>query len=586
MTAFADHVALFLEDLFALQPNVATAIGDHRYDERWPDMTETGRQARLAFLDRWTATFAGAGAGPLTADERIDRDLVLGELAEMRFADAELREETWDPMAWVYLLGMGLLPLITREFAPLHVRLASVAGRLEGIPRIIEEARVTLGSGPRPIARLHAEVAGRRIAGVADLGRDAVAIAEAAASDDADVAAVLPRLRAAVATAATALEAIGNHLAADVAPSATGDAALGYDLFAAKLRHTLRDPDVTPEAVLAHAEAEFAAVRAEMVRIAREIWPRWRPGEPAPNDEGELVRGTLDAIADDHPEGDAMVAFCRDELGRIEAFCRDLGVIGLVDEPLEIEWMPEFMRSYATAMLDSPGPLDIGQKTFFAITPPRADWTADEVESYLREMNVRQLRLLTIHEAVPGHYLQMAYANRGSSLARRVFRSGLFAEGWAVYVTQVLLDRGYGARRPGPVARPLEVLPADRRQRDPRRPHPYHGHDERGGDQRSWLTARSRSVPRRSPRTSARASPPPNCPRTSWVRSGCGTWRTRPGAEPRRRQGPVPTRCLRREWSAATRPRPGSTSGRTSRRSSRTVPHRSLSCAASFSGSE
>ena len=143
-----------------------------------------------------------------------------------------------------------------------------------------------------------------------------------------------------------------------------------------------------------------------------------------------------------------MVAFCRAELGRIESFCRERDVIGLVDEPLEIEWTPEFMRSFGGAMLDSPGPLDVGQKTFFSITPPRAEWAPDEVESYLREMNARQLQLLTIHEAVPGHYLQMAYANRGSSPARRVFRSGLFAEGWAVYVTQVMLDRGYGAGDP------------------------------------------------------------------------------------------------------------------------------------------
>ncbi len=123
-------------------------------------------------------------------------------------------------------------------------------------------------------------------------------------------------------------------------------------------------------------------------------------------------------------------------------------MIGLVDEPLEIDWTPEFMRSFGGAMLDSPGPLDVGQQAFFSITPVRDDWDAGEVESYLREMNARQLRLLTIHEAVPGHYLQMAYANRGSSLARRVFRSGLFAEGWAVYVTQVMLDRGYGEGDP------------------------------------------------------------------------------------------------------------------------------------------
>jgi len=448
VTAFADIVAKFLDELFVLQPDLATAVGDHRHDDRWPDTSEAGRLARIAFADRWTATFEGMGAIVLTADERIDRDLVLGELAAYRFGEAELRELAWDPLAWVYLLGMGLLPLTTREFAPLHVRLGSVAGRLEGIPRVIADAQATLGTGPRPVSRLHAEVASGRIAGVADLGRGAVVVAEAAAANDPDVAAVLPRLRAAADTAESVLMAIGRHLATEVVPSATGDAALGYDLFAAKLCHTLQDPAATPEAVLARAEAEFAAVRAEMVRIAREIWPQWRPGEPAPDDEGALVRGTLDAIAADHPRGDEMVEFCREELGRIEAFCREQGVIGLVDEPLEIEWTPVFMRSFAGAMLDSPGPLDVGQKTFFSITPPRGEWSAEEVESYLREMNARQLQLLTIHEAVPGHYLQMAYANRGSSLARRAFRSGLFAEGWAVYVTQVMLDRGYGAGDP------------------------------------------------------------------------------------------------------------------------------------------
>jgi hypothetical protein len=268
-------------------------------------------------------------------------------------------------------------------------------------------------------------------------------VAEAAA-DDPEIAALLPRLRAAAEAAATELDAFGRYLVDEVAPAAAGGPELGVALFAAKLKHTLRDPDITPAAVLAQAEREYGAVRAEMVRIARAIWPQWRPGEPAPDDEGALVRGTLDAIAADHPVADDLVTFCREELGRIEGFCRERGVIGLVEEPLEIDWTPEFLRSFAGAMLDSPGPLDVGQKTFFSITPVRDEWNADERESYLREMNTRQLQLLTIHEAVPGHYLQMAYANRGSSLARRVFRSGLFAEGWAVYVTQVMLDRGYG----------------------------------------------------------------------------------------------------------------------------------------------
>ena len=447
MPALEPLVQRFLDELFVLAPDLATRVGDHRYDDRWPDFTETGRRARLAFVDRWEAELGGLDAVSLTPGDRIDRDLLLGELAEFRFNEEELREETWNPLVWVYLLGGGIHPLLAREFAPLHVRLASAAGRLEGIPAVIQAASDTMGAHPdRPVATLMAEIAAKRIGGVADLAREAIEIGEAAAAaGDAETAVVLPRLRSAAAIATAALEGIGRHLAEQVVPNVTGSPLLGPELFARRLRHTMRDPDVTPAHILERAEHEYAAVRAEMVRIAREIWPQWCPGEPEPDDEGVLVRRVLDAIAVDHPAAGELVSWSQDELARVEAFCRERDVIGLVDEPLTIDWTPVFLRSYAGAMLDSPGPLDHGQKTFFSITPVPEEWPADQQESYLREMNTRQMQLLVIHEAVPGHYLQGAYANHGSSLARRVFVSGLFAEGWAVYVTQVMLDRGYCA---------------------------------------------------------------------------------------------------------------------------------------------
>jgi hypothetical protein len=156
----------------------------------------------------------------------------------------------------------------------------------------------------------------------------------------------------------------------------------------------------------------------------------------------------LDAIAGEHPPAPDLLDFCRAELTRIEAFCRERDLVGLIDEPLEIRWMPVFLRAFGGAMLDSPGPLDHGQKSFFAITPIPDDWSPEQAESYLREDNDRMLRLLTIHEAVPGHYLQLAYSNRDGSVVRSVFASGVFVEGWAVYVTQVMLDMGYGTEDP------------------------------------------------------------------------------------------------------------------------------------------
>ena len=444
MTAFDDLAARFLDEHFAADPVTATMVGDHRFDDRWPDTSDRGRLDRIALYDRWSAAFTAFDAPTLTPDEVIDRDLVLGELARSRFYEAELREDAWDALGWVYLIGAGLHALISREFAPLAVRLEAFAARLEGVPGIIADAQSVLGSHPtRAVSRMHARVAGERVAGVAALGDEAIALAEAA-TDDPAVVALLPRLRAATATAKAVLDGIGAHLRTQVAIEATGVPELGRDLFAAKLRYTLADPAITPEAILARAEREYTVVRAEMIRIARDIWAQWCGDRPHPDDEGALVREVLDAIALEHPGADDLVDACRALVADIEAFCRDHEVIGLADDPLEVQWTPEFMRSFAGAMLDSPGPLDVGQKTFFSITPARPEWGPDEVESWLREMNDRQLRLLTIHEAVPGHYLQGAYANTsGGSLVRRVFASGLFAEGWAVYVTQVMLDRGY-----------------------------------------------------------------------------------------------------------------------------------------------
>ena len=185
-----------------------------------------------------------------------------------------------------------------------------------------------------------------------------------------------------------------------------------------------------------------------MIRLARDEWPVWCPDRPVPSDEQEVVRGVLDAIAVEHPDADDKLDVCRAELVRIEAFCREIDLIGLSDEPFEIRWTPVFLRSFAGAMLISPGPLEHGQASYFAITPAPDDWTDAQRESALREDNDRMLWLLTIHEAVPGHYLQGAYANRCPSLPRAVFSSGLFAEGWAVYVTQVMMDVGYGADDP------------------------------------------------------------------------------------------------------------------------------------------
>ena len=449
MSDFAARVDAFLDEYFSLLPLAATSAGMHDHDGRWPDLTEDGRGLRLAFYDRWKVELAASDDTRLTPDERADRDLLLSVLDAHLFSEVDLREDRWNPLDWIYLLGDGIFPLIARDFAPLADRLASVAERLEGMPAVLSAAREALvGHDGRPVARFHTEKAIVQLPGIPELIDDAVAAAAAAEPTDPAVAAVAPHLSTAAEAAKAALAGFAQHLREVVLPASDGEGRLGGDLFASKLFHTFGSDDVTVGSIEKQAAAEFAAVRGEMVRIAREIGPHWLTDRSVPDDDSEAVREVLDAIALEHSEREAILDFCREEVGRIEAFCRERDLISLADDPLEIRWTPVFMRSFGGAMLDSPGPLDKGQKTFFSVTPIPDDWSAEQAESYLREDNNRMLRLLTIHEAVPGHYLQGVYANRCPSIARSIFGSGVFAEGWAVYITQVMLDAGYGSDDP------------------------------------------------------------------------------------------------------------------------------------------
>jgi hypothetical protein len=452
MSDLSNRFDRFLPDFFRLWPLHATAAGAHEHDGAWPDLTGTGRLERLGFLDRWEAELRGMRVVDPTSDDAIDRDLLLSEIEALRFEETDLREDRWDPLSWVYLLGAGIFPLLVREHAPLAVRLGSVASRLAGIPAVVDAAVAALTGLPgRPVSRLHAETALAQLPGVVDLVDDALSRATDAAPTDPAVAAVVPALQAAADAARAALERFRVHDETVLLPVASGDGRLGADLHARKLAHALRT-NMTRDALRARAAGEFEAVRAEMLRVAIDLWPAWIPGRPLPTvtsagsaeaAERETVATVLDAIALEHPAADGLVSAARTELGGIEAFVRERDLIGLVEEPLAIDWTPAFLRAFAGAMLDSPGPLDRGLRSFYYLTPPSPEWTPEQVESYLREQNDRMLRAITIHEAVPGHYLQLAYANRCPSLVRAIFSSGVFVEGWAVYVTQVMIDAGY-----------------------------------------------------------------------------------------------------------------------------------------------
>ncbi len=271
MTDFRARIDRFLAEYLERNPTAATAIGEHRYDDRWPDLAPAAREDRLAFIDRWHAELSALDG--LSAEDAIDRDLLVLELEADRFGETDLREEAWNPLEWVYLLGGGLFPLIAREFAPLAARLASVAGRLESTGAVVAAALEELGSVPgRPVGRFQTEKALEQLPGVIELAEEALELGEG--SGEADVAAVMPRLRSAAASAKAALDRFERHLRDVVLPASRVRPGWARTCSPGRCATRCGPRTLTPERILAQADREFAAVRAEMVRIAGDIWAR------------------------------------------------------------------------------------------------------------------------------------------------------------------------------------------------------------------------------------------------------------------------------------------------------------------------
>ncbi|HEX7196971.1 MAG TPA: DUF885 family protein, partial [Candidatus Limnocylindria bacterium] len=348
--SFAEAQAAFFADFFRHYPVHATNAGNHDHDGEWPDLTDAGTHDRLAWLAEARASLEAVE--DLTRDEEIDRRVLLAQIDELRFDEEDLDEPSWSPIVYSYLLGGGLFALVAREFAPLGDRLGSAAGRMEGIPAVLDAARDNLTSGRgRAVSGFHVEKGIATMPGVADLCRTAVEMAA-----DADEA-TRARVDAASGHAVAAVEAFIAWLRDDLLPTADGDFRLGRDLYERKFQHRLKGT-VSPAELEARAAATYDEVRAEMLRIARELWPTWIGDEPMPEDPNALTRRVLDAIATDHPKADELLDYCRAEHERIEAFIRERDLIGLAEDPLQIIWTPPFLRAFGGAMLIPPGPLD------------------------------------------------------------------------------------------------------------------------------------------------------------------------------------------------------------------------------------
>ncbi len=428
----ADLVARCVDALLELDPVGATALGDHRHDDRLPDLSEAGVERARRVLADGLLALDQVDDTVLDLDAQVELEILRNRLAGDALSLDTLREHTWNPL--VANPGTALYLLLARDFAPLPDRLRSLRGRLAQLPGLLADARNQLDQMPR----VHVDTAIGQLTGTAAL--IAGPVAQAFETDRAMLAALGDVRELAHAAVLEHVAWLGSR-----SDEAHRDPRLGPEAYAAKLWHTL-DAETSPDEVLAAAEQDLVRAEGELARTAAELL-----GEPVPppDDSRALVARALAAVAADAPVDDATVLpLCAAALERTTGFVVAHDLVSVPDDPVEIIEMPEIHRGVAVAYCDPPGPLETRSlPTFFAVSPTPADWSADRVASFYREYNGHALHDLTVHEAMPGHVLQLAHARRCASAGtvRRAFWSGPFVEGWAVYAESLMAQHGYSS---------------------------------------------------------------------------------------------------------------------------------------------
>ncbi|MEV6924670.1 DUF885 domain-containing protein [Dactylosporangium sp. NPDC051485] len=409
----AEHIA---DALLECAPGLAAGAGDHRFDDRMPDYSAEGVAADVDMLRDASAALSQVDVDELDVQDQVDHAVLLARVERMLFERTEIREHEWNPL--VHNPGTLLHGLISRPFAPAEERLVSIAARLSKVPDALATAREVLADLPR----VHVETAIGQFAGTARLVREELGELFKEAPGMAEVVAPAQE------RAAAELDAFAEWLRGRL-DRADRDPRLGRRLWEARLWHTL-DTELPARTVLERAEANLERVSAELQELS---------GRPA--------REALAMAAQDAPDNDTIVELAKVSLEEATAFVRRHDLVSLIDDPLVIMEMPEFARGVAVAYCDPPGLLEKAElPTFFCISPTPSDWPQERVESFYREYNSHMVRDLTVHEATPGHFLQLAHARRfrGRTRARAIGWSGPFVEGWAVYAEELMAERGFG----------------------------------------------------------------------------------------------------------------------------------------------
>lgn len=437
---FAQFLDEKIYDVVALSPIAATQYGYHRHkgqqlDEMLDDYSPSGIAGQKTFFQDIQSRLKNYNPAELSAESRIDYRILSGMAALNLLELDTIQPFRHNPTVYVEQIGNALFTPFTLEYAALPERYRAIISRMKKIPAFLDTARANLVDSPEVWTKVAIE---ENLGNIELVDKTLRAAVPAPMRDEYEAAAP---------AALDALKRFSAWLDRDLMRH-TSDWRLGKQNYARKFALVMQS-DTTPEQVLAKAEAELRLIRRRMFDLALPLHHRMYPAHRDPVNLNLIVGEVLKKIAERHATPATYLDTARKDLAETTAFVQSHGLVPpLGQDNLKVIETPEFMRGLYGVGGFNPAPVlqpELG--AFYWITPIPRDWPKARVESKLREYNYYGLKLLTIHEAMPGHYVQFEYANALQPMSRRVLRviagNGAYIEGWAVYATGMMLDEGY-----------------------------------------------------------------------------------------------------------------------------------------------
>jgi uncharacterized protein (DUF885 family) len=444
--AFKSWSDEFVRDLMAFYPEWAIYSGDYSRAAQVTVPDAAWRAAELAFLEREAKELARFDPARLEPLLRADHGQIRNALESARWRAESLREWEWNPALSDYNPANTLDALLTTEYAPLDQRLRTVSARLEKVPALYAARQASI---KRP-TREHTQLAiGQHRGALAVLGEELLARVDGSglAADE------KAQFRTRVAAARQAIEGYVAWLT-ELEPTLTPDYAssfrLGRERYVRKYAYDIQSGFPIEELYDRALEAK-ERLTADMEVRSKALWPKYfGKKKPMPKDRNELIAQVIDKVSQKHSRPEKFVDDVRAQIPALEKFVREKDLVDQdPSKPLKVRETPPFSptRGVAIASIDAPGPFNPGAPTYYNVNP-MSDFTPERQESFLREYNHWMMQILNIHEAVPGHYVQLLHANRSPSLVKSLLGNGTMIEGWAHYAERMMLEAGWGNHEP------------------------------------------------------------------------------------------------------------------------------------------